>query len=47
MWVTFSRRKNKNREELGGCGFQDKLHSKYFYFDKLVILKIRQINVLY
>ena len=35
--VTVSKRKNKikNREELTGCGFQDKLHSKFFFFNKL------------
>ena len=25
-------RKNKNREELGGCGFLDKLHSNLYVF---------------
>ena len=39
--------KNKNREELGGYGFHDKLHLKYFFFDKCVTLKICQINCLY
>ena len=39
--------KNKNREELGGYGFHDKLHLKYFFFDKCVTLKICQINGLY
>ena len=31
--VTVSKRKNKikNREELTGCGFQDKLHSNFFF----------------
>ena len=31
--VTVSKRKNKikNREELTGCGFQDKLHSTFFF----------------
>ena len=35
-WVTISKRKKIiliiNREELGSCGFQDKLHSKYLFW---------------
>ena len=36
-WVTVSRKKNKNREELGGCGLGFRTsHTQFFFlfFDK-------------
>ena len=36
-WVTISRRKNKNREDTGGCGlgwFLGQVILKIFFFDK-------------
>ena len=48
-WVTVSRRKNKNREDLGGCGlgFRTSYTQNFFFFYKQFTLKIYKINGLY